>query len=249
MNRVGGPVNAHLDNSGLTTVITGTGDQKLISSSNRISSNAKDKNKMKGWAMIKEICRDIHVSKSVEKDACDLFNQVEDNKDLKGKKMILKVASAIMIASRKSKLPKNMKDILKGADVSKKELSRCYRLILRKICPKLNTNLKPSECIAQISSRLSLNGVIEEKCILVAEFLREQEYLTGRSPFTIAGVAVYLATQVQKEGRKNFKEIAVASKLADATIRNAYKKIYPYRYQILEKIATKEEIDDSLTTF
>lgn len=81
---------------------------------------------------------------------------------LKGKKMILKVASVIMIASRKSKLPKNMKDILKGADVSKKELSKCYRLILRKICPNLNTNLKPSECISQICNRLSLNGEVED---------------------------------------------------------------------------------------
>ena len=153
-----------------------------------------------------------------------------------------------MIASRKSKLPKNMKDILKGADVSKKELSRCYRLILRKICPKLNTNLKPSECIAQISNRLSLNGEIEMKCTEVAEILRKKEYLTGRSPFTIAGVAVFLTTQLQRETRKSFKEIAVASKLADATIRNAFKKIFPYRYQILEKIATKEEIDEAIVS-
>lgn len=192
--------------------------------------------------------RDIHVSKSIEKDACDLFNQVENHEKLKGKKIILKVASVIMIASRKSKLPKNMKDILKGADVSKKELSRCYRLILRKICPKLNTNLKPSECIAQISNRLSLNGEIEMKCTEVAEILRKKEYLTGRSPFTIAGVAVFLTTQLQRETRKSFKEIAVASKLADATIRNAFKKIFPYRYQILEKIATKEEIDEAIVS-
>lgn len=81
MNRVGGPVNNHLDNGGLSTVITGPGDNKLINSNNRISSNAKDKNKMRGWAIIKELCRDIHVSKSVEKDACDLFNQVEDHEN------------------------------------------------------------------------------------------------------------------------------------------------------------------------
>ena len=202
---------------------------------------------MSGWAMIKDVCRDVHVPKGVEKDSCDLFSRVEEHGDLKGKKMILKVASVIMIASRKSKLPKNMKDILKNCDVSKKELSRWYRLILRKICPKLNTNLKPSECIAQISSRLSLEGDIESKCIKVAEFLREKEYLTGSNPFTIAGVAVYMTTQVQPEGKKNFKEIAVASKLADATIRNAFKKIYSYRYQILEGIATKEEIHSNIS--
>lgn len=244
MNRVGGPVNTQLDNSGLSTVITGTGDTKLITSNNRISSNARDKNKMKGWAIIKDMCRDIHVSKQVQQEACELFSLVEDNEKLRGKKMILKVASAIMIASRKSQLPKNIKDILKGADITKKELSRCYRLILRKVCPKLNTNLKPSQCIMQICSKLTnINGTIEDKCKEVAEYLREREFLTGRSPFTIAGVAVYMVTQTTEDAKKSFKDIAVASKLSDATIRNAYKILYPMRFEILSKVATKEQIE------
>lgn len=246
MNRVGGPVNSNLENGGITTMITGQGDQRLINSNNRISSNAKDKNKIKGWGFIKELCRNIHITKNVEKEACDLFNLVEDNDQLKGKKMILKVASVIMIASRKSHLPKNMKDILKGAEVNKRELSKCYRLILRKVCPKLNTNLKPSQCIAQISNRLSLNGDVEDQCKAVAEILEKQELLTGRSPFTIAGVAAYMVTQVQKESPKSFKEIALASKLADATIRNAYKIIQGYKYDLLGGFANKEMIDKRL---
>jgi transcription initiation factor TFIIB len=133
MNRVGGPVNSSLDSGGISATITGTTDTKLINSNNRISSNAKDKNKIKGWAIIKEICRDIHITKQVEQDAKDLFSLVEDNEKLKGKKLYSKVASVIMIASRKSQLPKNMKDILKGANVTKRELSRCYNLIRRKV--------------------------------------------------------------------------------------------------------------------
>ncbi|CAI2372477.1 unnamed protein product [Moneuplotes crassus] len=248
MNRVGGPVNNNLDNGGLSTVITGIGDTKLINSNNRISANAKDKNKMRGWAAIKELCSNIHASKSVEADACELYNLVEDHENcLKGKKMILKVASVIMIASRKSKLPKNMKDILNTAQISKKELSKCYRQILRKICPKMNTNLQPSECISQLCNRLQLNGIVEDKCKEVAESICKGEYLTGRSPFTIAGVAVYMATQIQPENKRNYKEIAVAAQLADATIRNAFKKIYHMRYQIFDKIATREEVDASIT--
>lgn len=246
MNRVGGPVNSFLENGGVSAVITGQGDQRLISANNRINTNAKDKNKMKGWAIIKDLCRDIHCNKQVQQDAIQLFSQVEDTSELKGKKMILKVASVIMIASRKSKLPKNMKDILKGADVSKKELSRCYRLILRKVCPKLDTGLKPKECITQIASKCSLNGEVEDKCKRIADLLQKNEYLTGRSPFTIAGVAVYMVSQLDEKHAKSFKVIGVAAKLADATIRNAYKILYPYRFEILSSIADKETIDKCL---
>jgi len=248
MNRVGGPVNSNLDSSGISTVITGQGDQKLISSSNRISSNAKDKNKMKGWAAIKDLCQQIHVSKQVQQESTELFSLVEDNEKLKGKKLILKVASCIMIASRKSQLPKNMKDILKGADISKKELSRCYRLILRKVCPKLKTHLKPSQCITQIASSLSLSGEIEDKCKQVAEYLREKEYLTGRSPFTIAGAAVYMVAQVCGTHKKSFREIALAAKLADVTIKNAFKILYNDRFEILSKHASKEHIEKHITS-
>lgn len=245
MNRVGGPVNQNLDSGGISTTITGQGDQRLINSSNRISSNAKDKNKMKGWAAIKDLCHQIHIPRQAQQEATELFSLVEDNEQLKGKKLILKVASWIMIASRKSHLPKNMKDILKGAAIQKKELSRWYRLILRKVWPKLKTNLEPSQCITQIASNLNLKGEIEDKCKEVARFLRKKEYLTGRSPFTVAGAAVYMVTQLF-ENKRNFKEIAIAAKLADVTIRNAYKLLYPYRYEILEKLATKEQIDSSL---
>jgi hypothetical protein len=55
-----------------------------------------------------------------------------------------------------------------------------------------------------------------------------------------------MVTQVQKESPKSFKEIALASKLADATIRNAYKIIQGYKYDLLGVIASKEMIDKRL---
>lgn len=191
--------------------------------------SSKDRNKTIGWNMIKELGRDINIKKDVIHEACNLLNAVEENPNLKGKKMILKVASVIMIASRKSHLPKNMKDILKGADITKKELSRCYRLILRKVCKNMNTNLKPSQCITQIATGLRMKGDLEEKCKEVAEYLRKREILTGRSPFTVASAAVYMVTQVYGELKCSFKDIAVVAQLSDATIRNAFKILYPYR--------------------
>lgn len=124
MNRVSGPINTALDGGGMSSTITGTTNQGLLNSNNRISNNAKDKNKIKGWAMIREVCREIHIQKQVQQEAIELFSLVEENEKLKGKKMYSKVASCIMIASRKSQLPKNMREILKGAKITKKELSR-----------------------------------------------------------------------------------------------------------------------------
>ena len=227
--RVGGPVNSNLENGGVTTAITGTTDAKLTMSNNRISANAKDKTKMKGWSMIKDLGREIHIGKSVLQEAMNLFSKVEENDNLAGKKMILKVASVIMIASRTSSLPKNMKQILKEADIKKKELSRCCRQIKREVCPHLDTALKPSKWIPHIANKLGINGDLEDKWKTVAEFITQNEFLDGRHPNTIAGVAVYFVTQLDNENKQDFKKIGKAAELADATIRNAFKKLFDLR--------------------
>ena len=77
-------------------------------------------------------------------------------------------------------------------------------------------------------------------------YLTKNELLTGKSPYTVAGAAVYLATQLD-ENKKSFKQIGEAAELADATIRNAYKQVFHLRYKILEELATKEEIDKAFS--
>jgi transcription initiation factor TFIIIB Brf1 subunit/transcription initiation factor TFIIB len=66
----------------------------------------------------------------------------------------------------------------------------------------MKTDLNPSQCITQIASRLGLDGVVEDHCKNVTEYLRQKELLTGRSPYTIAGVAVYLVTQLFEDNKK-----------------------------------------------
>ena len=249
MNRVGGPVNTSLDSSGVSAVITGSSDTRLINSNNRISGNARDKNKIKGWNLIKEFSTrgTIYLPKTLQDEAKELFNLVESDDYFKGKRLYSKVASVIMIVTRKSKLPKNIKDIMNEYKIPKKELSRIYNAILKRICPTLKIGLKPSQCIPQILVSLGLQGPIEEKCRNVADYITTKEMLTGRNPYTLAGVAIYLVTQLTMDQKKSFKDIGVAVKLSHSTIRNAYKDLYEYRFEILDEVAdSKEQIEELL---
>lgn len=202
LNRVGGRVNDLLENGGVSATITGDASKTLVNSNNRIGFNALDKKIIKGTSIIKELCRDIHVSKQVEQNAIQLLAAVERSEEFKGSNYLTKAASVIMIASRKFKMPKNMKEICKGAGVSTKQLSHCVRHIQRKVCPSLNFGLKPQECIIKLASKLSLDGEVEDKCKEVATFLHKNEYLTGKNPLTIAGVAIYMVTQLQEKGKQ-----------------------------------------------
>lgn len=56
--------------------------------------------------------------------------------------------------------------------------------------------------------------------------------LTGRNPNTIAGACLYMVTVNSCEPLE-FKTIAEHAGLAESTIRETFKRIYPYRLELV----------------
>lgn len=56
--------------------------------------------------------------------------------------------------------------------------------------------------------------------------------LTGRNPNTIAGACLYLIAAISSEPL-DFKTVAGTAGLAESTIRETVKRIYPYRIEII----------------
>ena len=242
MNRVGGVVNTALERAGVSAVITGRSDPKLTYINNRISSSYKDRNRFAAFNLIDGFRSKgaVCLPKPLRDQAKYLFNMVEDDPYFKGKRLNVKVASVLFIVTRKSKLPKSVKDLTSKFDITKKELLKFSGEIAKRICPKVKLALQPSECIPQILVRLNLKGLIEQKSKAVAEYITSNEMLTGKNPYTLAGVAIYIATKLTGE-EKSLKDIAEAVELAESTIKNAYKELYKHRFEILKGIAESED--------
>ena len=224
-SRVGGGLNMSYDNWGVISTITGTTNARLIEINNRVNLCSKDKAKIKGWSMIKELGKTIHVPKSVQSEAMEIYSKVENCEELKGKKTVLKVASALMIASRISRTPKGLKVILKEAELKQKELSRCYRLIKRKVFPNLDSNLKTSSWVSEIASKLNLDDKLESKWKLVVKYFKENDLLEGRSPFTVAGVAVFMIAKLYVSRKISTTQISDVAGICHSTITSVYRTI------------------------
>lgn len=56
--------------------------------------------------------------------------------------------------------------------------------------------------------------------------------LAGRSPLSIAGACIYMASHLMDQG-KSAKEISLVAGVSDGTIRHAYKLIYPDRERFI----------------
>ncbi|KAJ8437062.1 hypothetical protein Cgig2_025909 [Carnegiea gigantea] len=61
-----------------------------------------------------------------------------------------------------------------------------------------------------------------------------------RSPISIAAAVIYIITQLSEE-KKPLRDISLATGVAEGTIRNAYKDLYPHISRIIPVWYAKEE--------
>ncbi|KAF9605338.1 hypothetical protein IFM89_016103 [Coptis chinensis] len=61
-----------------------------------------------------------------------------------------------------------------------------------------------------------------------------------RSPISIAAAVIYMITQLSDE-KKPLRDISLATGVAEGTIRNSYKDLYPYASRLIPSSFAKED--------
>lgn len=177
--------------------------------------------------------------------ACDIYKQIED-KGIRGVSITAKVATVVFVASRIEKQPKSIKEILNVDQVSHKELSSCYKKV-KELIPELKqqVQLDARQIADAAANRLSLPMDVINAARFVTDTITKLQIATGRQPQTIAGVALFMVTQLSTE-KKFCSEIAEAVNITEPTIKQAYKDIYEFRSQIIPPWWKHKEPIDSL---
>ena len=80
----------------------------------------------------------INLPKTIIDRANNLFKMVHDGKNLKGRANDAIAAACLYIACRQEGVPRTFKEIVAVSTVSKKEIGRCFKLIL-KVCVAIIT--------------------------------------------------------------------------------------------------------------
>ncbi|KAL6010136.1 hypothetical protein ACLOJK_000567 [Asimina triloba] len=69
---------------------------------------------------------------------------------------------------------------------------------------------------------------------------RSEELDIRRSPISIAAAVIYMITQLSDD-KKLLRDISLATGVAEGTIRNSYKDLYPYASRLIPNTFAKEE--------
>ncbi|CAO2822235.1 unnamed protein product [Amaranthus hypochondriacus] len=247
--RVGGPTNPLLTDGGLSTVISkpnGTTGDYLSSSLGRWQNRGAnpDRGLILAFKTIATMADRLGLVSTIKDRASEIFKKVEDQKSSRGRNQDAILAACLYIACRQEDKPRTVKEICSVANgATKKEIGRAKEYIVKQLEVEMGQavdmgTIHAGDFLRRFCSNLGMNN---QAMKAAQEAVKKSEEIDiRRSPISIAAAVIYIITQLSEQ-KKPLRDISLATGVAEGTIRNAYKDLYPHISKIIPTWYAKEE--------
>lgn len=224
--RVGGPENLLLGSADLSTMIGPAGNSTYFSNNeatfaNQRSLNSNERALVNAFGTISSMCDRISIPDIIKQRAHELYQMVHVGKNLKGRNQDAVASACLYIACRQEGVPRTFKEIVAISSVDKKQIGRCFKLILQ----SHDTNVEiitTGDFMSRFCTNLMLPRVVERVATFIAKKTADLDIAPGKSPISIAAAAIYMATQAS-DIKKTSADISEITGVAPSTIRIAYR--------------------------
>lgn len=247
--RVGGPTNPLLGDAGLSTLISkpngAAGDYPSASLGRWQSRGSNpDRALLQAFKGIAIMADRLGLVATIKDQANEIYKKVEDQKPLRGRNLDAILAACLYIACRQEDKPRTVKEICSVANgATKKEIGRAKEFIVKQLELEMGQSVEmgtihASDFLRRFCSHL---GMANQAVKAAQEAVQKSEELDiRRSPISIAAAVIYIITQLSDD-KKLLKDISLATGVAEGTIRNSYKDLYPFVSRIVPSWFAKED--------
>ncbi|SDA46594.1 transcription initiation factor IIB [Methanobrevibacter millerae] len=232
--RVGAPTTNTIHDYGLPTTIDWKNNN--ISSKNlpqwyrmrkwqkkiRVS-GARERNLAFALTELDRKCSNLGLSRNIRESASLVYRKALDNNLIRGRTIQGVVAASIYISCRLCDLPRTLGEVANALNVTKKELGRVHRFLVRKLKIKLSP-ISPKSYIPRFACELKLSEKSQVKAIEIIEKSQSEGLTIGKGPNGVAAAALYIASQLLGE-RKSQRDVAEVAGVTEVTLRNRYKEL------------------------
>ena len=247
--RTGAPTSLTRHDKGLSTVINPLNRDssgKPISSSmkhtiDRLrtwdsrsqSQGSADRNLRQALNELDRLKDKLTISSSVLEKAAYIYRKALDKKLVRGRSISALIAASLYAACRDAQTPRTLNDVAEAANVKRKDIARCYRLLHHELELKMPV-VDSIQCIARISSKIKVTEKTKRYAAKILKETQNRKESAGKDPMGLAAAALYLSC-VKNGVTVTQLDIAKASGVTEVTIRNRYKglkdaKILEYEF-------------------
>jgi transcription initiation factor TFIIB len=235
--RVGIPISYSMHDKGLSTVIDrinrdAYGKQLPISTRlemlrlrkwqirTRVHSSI-DRNLAQAMAELDRLTDNLHIPSQVKERAAVIYRKALDSGLVRGRSIAAIAAAALYAACRATETPRTLKEVATASSVKRKDVARCYRLLLRELNIKMPVE-DPVRCVSKIASKVRIPIKTQRTAIKILGEAKKRGVVSGKDPMGLAAAALYVAC-VLDDVKKTQKEIAEVANVTEVTVRNRYK--------------------------
>ena len=180
-----------------------------------------DRNFRQAFSELDRLKTKLALSDAVIEKTAYIYRKALDKGLVRGRSIPGLIAASLYAACRNTETPRTLTDVANGINIKRKDIARCYRLLLRELDLKMPV-VNPIRCISRISSIAELSEKTKRKAVEILDQATKIELSAGKDPMGLAAAALYLSCVINGEN-KTQKDIAVAAGVTEVTIRNRYK--------------------------
>ncbi len=217
------PINKDASGKPLSTSMRST-IERLRTWDNRSQTHEPvDRNLRQALGELNKLKDKVAVSANVLEKAAYIYRKALEKKLVRGRSISAMIAASLYAACRDTETPRTLKDIADAANVKRKDISKCYRLLHKELELKMPV-VDSTQLIARISSKLEIPEKIKRYAVKVLQEAQERKESAGKDPMGLAATALYLSC-VKNGVSITQRDLAEAAGVTEVTIRNRYKSL------------------------
>jgi transcription initiation factor TFIIB len=185
--------------------------------------SSHDRNLAQAMAELERLSSKASISPPIREKAAVIYRKALDKGLVRGRSINAIASAALYAACRKSGSPKALREIVEASLVDKKDVSRCYRLLLQELDFHMPIS-DPLTYVSKIAEKNRVSGRTQGTAIAILREARQKRFSAGKDPMGMAAAALYIAC-VQNNEKVTQKDIAEAAGVTEVTVRNRYKAL------------------------
>tara|TARA_B100000029_G_scaffold493397_1_gene555848 strand:+ start:1174 stop:2055 length:882 start_codon:yes stop_codon:yes gene_type:complete len=234
---VGAPTTLRLHDMGLSTSI----DKKNVDASGKVIQDRGTLKRMRIWdgrtqvktpsdrnlkfalTELNRLTDKLSIPEATADKAAYYYRKTLEKKLTRGRAISVIIAACLYAACRTEMIPRNLNDIYRAANLKKKDIATCYRLVVNELEIQMPL-VDPTHIVSRITSKIDVGQRSERIAIKFLEEAKAVGETAGKDPMGIASAAVYLAC-ILTNSSVTQRQIADAAEVTEVTIRNRLSKL------------------------
>jgi transcription initiation factor TFIIB len=184
---------------------------------------SKSRNLMKAMNELQRLSDVLSTPSSVQEMAAVVYRKALNEGLVRGRSIKGMIAAALYAAYRFTKNPRTLKEITEASFQDIKEVSRNYRLIVRRLDMKMPID-RPLDYVTKIAEKARVSSDVEGLALRLIIEAKKKYATAGKDPSGLAAAALYIAAKLLKE-KVTQSQLAKAANVTEVTIRNRKREL------------------------